>query len=103
MGTHPAGGKGGVSAGDVWCSKYLAEPRVVVVIVSLRSGETFNYRWRGALPSMAFPRVEVGRYAVRTAGICGTTTRTWVETVRVKEKTPERTVSSPSGVGSGPA
>ena len=86
------GGKGGVNAGHVWCS-YSAEPRVKVAIESLHTGETYNYRWRGALPNMAFPRVEVGRYEVRTTGTCGTTTKTWVETVRVREKTPERTVS----------
>ena len=89
----PAGGKGGVNAGDVWCSTYPAEPRVEVVIESLRTGETYNYRWRGALPNMAFPRVEVGRYEVRTNGTCGTTTKVWVEMVRVKEKSHERTVS----------
>ena len=89
----PVGGKGGVNAGHVWCSTYPAEPTVRVAIESLRTGKTFNYRWHGALPNMAFPRVEVGRYEVRTKATCGTTTKTWDEVVRVKEKTHERTVS----------
>ena len=64
-----------------------------VAIESLRTGETYSYRWRGALPNMAFLRVEVGRHEVRTTAACRTNTRTWVETVRVKEKTAQRTVS----------
>ena len=75
------------------CPNYEQKPRVRVRIESETTGYTYTYRWRGALPVVGFPRVEPGRYEVRTKATCGTTTKTWVESVEVKEKTAERTVS----------
>jgi hypothetical protein len=89
----PQGGKGGVMTPFVACSNLRVEPRVRSVIQNTATGQTWTYRWRGALPGYGFPRVEVGQYEVRTRATCGTTTRRWTDTVRVEEKTPERTVS----------
>ena len=89
----PRGGKGGIQTPFVYCPNYEQKPRVRVRIESETTGYTYTYRWRGALPVVGFPRVEPGRYEVRTKATCGTTTKTWVESVEVKEKTAERTVS----------
>jgi hypothetical protein len=89
----PIGGKGAVDPSGAYCSNYRVEPRTRVVIESLATGRTWTYHWTGALPGMAVTRVEVGSYEVRTRGTCRGTTRRWVETVRVKEKTAQTTVS----------
>lgn len=91
----PEGRKGGLMTPGVWCSNPSVNPRTRVVIESLGTGETWRYRWRGVLPGYGFPRVDLGQYEVRTRGTCGQRTRNWTETLRVREKTVERTVSRP--------
>lgn len=89
----PVGGKGGIMSPYVSCSNYRIEPRVRWTVTRLATGRSRTYRWTGALPGMHFPRVAVGRYRVRTVATCRGTSARKVDTVRVREKTYNGTVS----------
>lgn len=89
----PIGEKGGISNPVASCTNYRVEPRTKWTLTNTDTGWTRTYRWTGALPGMYFPRVPVGTYESTTTGKCRKVEKTRVQTVTVKEKTLDGTVS----------
>jgi len=76
-----------------WCSGHRVEPRVRWTLRNPEGHYSRTFRWRGVLPGIAFPRVEVGTYTSRTVARCGGRKKVRIETVTVKQKTPRTTIS----------
>ena len=89
----PTGAKGGVKNPPVWCSNFRVEPRVRWTLRNPESGYSETFRWRGVLPGIAFPRVEVGTYTSRTVARCRDRRKVRIQTVTVEQKTPRTTIS----------
>lgn len=88
----PTGEKGGLMNPVVWCTNHR-EPRVRTVVEGIDNDFRRVWRYRGSLPGLYFPRVEVGRYRLTTRGVCGQKTATRVEVVKVRQKVARTTVS----------
>jgi len=88
----PMGEQGGLMNPVVWCPDFR-EPKVRTVARGLDSGFHKVWRYRGSLPGLYFPRVEVGRYRLTTKARCGGTTAKRVEVVVVEEKTARTTIA----------
>ena len=89
----PVGKKGGVTNPVAWCSGYRVDPRVRWTLRNPDTGYSRTFRWRGALPGIAFPRVEVGTYTSRTVARCRDRKKVRIQTVTVKQKTARTTIS----------
>ncbi len=89
----PKNEQGGVQSPYVSCSKNQVAPRVKWVLTNLETDESNTYRWRGALPGVHFPRVDVGTYRSRTTAWCNGNKASRVHEVDVDQKTYKKTVS----------
>lgn len=89
----PTGQRGGVENPVAFCDNPSLEPRTRWVLRNPDSGYSRTFRWRGALPGVAFPRVAVGTYVSRTTAWCGRQQAVRTQTVVVWQKTARTTVS----------
>ena len=89
----PTGKKGGVKNPVGWCSNYRVDPRVRWTLRNPDTGYSRTFRWRGVLPGIAFPRVEVGTYTSRTVARCRDRKKVRTQAVTVKQKTARTTIS----------
>lgn len=88
----PIGERGGLMNPVVWCADGRS-PKVRTVVTGVDSEFRRVFDYRGSLPGLYFPRVEVGRYKLVTRATCGVTAAWRAETVTVREKTHKRTIS----------
>jgi hypothetical protein len=88
----PIGQKGGLMNPVVWCPSG-ANPRVRTVVEGITNDFNEVWKYRGSLPGLYFPRVQVGRYQLSTQASCGQNTAKRIEVVRVREKTARTTIS----------
>ena len=89
----PIGARGGISNPVASCPNYRVEPKTAWTLANTDTGLTHTYRWTGSFPGMYFPRVPVGTYKSTTTARCHRNEKTRVETVTIKEKTLDGTVS----------
>lgn len=88
----PIGQKGGLMNPVVWCPSG-ANPRVRTVVEGITNDFNEVWKYRGSLPGLYFPRVEVGRYRLTTQASCRLRSAKRIEVVIVREKTARTTVS----------
>ncbi|GAB3250631.1 hypothetical protein GCM10027448_15470 [Nocardioides dilutus] len=90
----PTDERGGVISPFVYCAAAgPVEPRVRWVLTSKETGKKRTFRWTGSFPSVALPRVPVGRYISYTVAHCRDVTATRRQKLEVVQKTPETTIS----------
>ena len=87
----PIGERGGVMSPFVRCTDDAVAPRVRWTIAG--EGIRRTFRWVGAYPGMAFPRLPVGDYRSVTTATCRGTTVRRVTAEEIVEKTERGTVS----------
>jgi hypothetical protein len=89
----PTAQKGGIENPVAYCDNHNVEPRTRWVLKNPDTGYSRTFRWRGALPGIAFPRVAVGTYTSRTTAWCGRHEAVRTQTVVVEQKTARTTIS----------
>ena len=89
----PTDRDGGISSPFVYCTGGRVEPRVRWVLTHVETGEKETFRWTGAFPNMAFPRVEVGHYTSYAVARCGDVKETRSQGLEVLQKTAATTMS----------
>ena len=89
----PTGEDGGISNSYVFCTGQQVEPTVRWDLTDVESGEKQTFRWTGALPNIAFPRLPVGLYTSHTVARCGEVKATRNQDLEVLQKTAETTMS----------
>ena len=89
----PTDEDGGIANPYVFCTGHSVEPRVRWDLTSEETGETQTFRWTGALPNIAFPRVEPGHYTSFAVARCGDVKAERRQDLEVVQKTPETTMS----------
>lgn len=88
----PIGKKGGLMNPVASCQSD-SEPRVKTVVEGLDNDFAVTWKYRGALPGLYFPRLDVGRYRLTTQAWCGRDMAERAEVARIREKTDQTTVS----------
>lgn len=89
----PTDEDGGISSPYVYCTGHNVEPRVRWDLTDEETGETETFRWTGALPNVAFPRVEPGHYTSYAVARCGDVKASRRQDLEVLQKTAETTMS----------
>lgn len=89
----PIGQRGGITNPTGTCPSWRVEPRFTWTLSNNRTSWSRTWRWTGALPGIAFPRVRVGGYTSTTTMKCRTTSFARTQQVRVGQKTRASTVS----------